>query len=204
MPAVFAAMASPRGRSSCRHQRAGHAIDVSQIEAAATLAGAPVAGDAVSQIVEKDGVSVAVSTTSDMEAPVLQLEDTDAAPAFADCDGWLPASHPFTGDEALVAAPWRVNGARPRLRKAAPILGEADDYVLTACAGVERRIACRDTNQTALTRRPPHPSKSIYPPPALDMECHPGHHPGTKAVVIAISTPGNAVWASGLPCPDQS
>jgi crotonobetainyl-CoA:carnitine CoA-transferase CaiB-like acyl-CoA transferase len=134
--AVFAAMASLAAALHADTSGAGHAIDVSQIEAAATLAGAPVAGDAVSQIVEKDGVSVAVSTTSDMEAPVLQLEDTDAAPAFADCDGWLPASHPFTGDEALVAAPWRVNGARPRLRKAAPILGEADDYVLRHVLGL--------------------------------------------------------------------
>ena len=135
--AVFAAMASLAAALHADTSGAGHAIDVSQIEAAATLAGAPVVGDAVSTIVEKDGLSVAVSASSDTEAPVLQLEDTDAAPAFADCDGWLPASHPFTGDEALVAAPWRVNGARPRLRKAAPILGEGDDYVLRHVLGLD-------------------------------------------------------------------
>lgn len=133
--AVFATMASLAAALHADTTGAGHAIDVSQIEAAATLAGAPVVGDVISQIIEKNGASIAVSTNSDMEAPVLQLEDTDAASAFADCDGWLPASHPFTGDEALVAAPWRVNGTRPRLRKAAPILGEGDDYVLRHVLG---------------------------------------------------------------------
>ncbi len=135
--AVFAAMASLAAALRADTSGAGHAIDVSQIEAGATLAGAPVVGDAVSTIVEKDGLSVAVSASSDTKAPVLQLEDTDAAPAFADCDGWLPASHPFTGHEALVAAPWRVNGERPRLRKAAPILGEGDDYVLRHVLGLD-------------------------------------------------------------------
>ena len=135
--AVFAAMASLAAALHADTSGAGHAIDVSQIEAAATLAGAPVVGNAVSKIVEKDGLSVAVSASSDTEAPVLQLEDTDAAAAFADCDGWLPASHPFTGDEVLVAAPWRVNGARPRLRKAAPIIGEGDDYVLRHVLGLD-------------------------------------------------------------------
>jgi crotonobetainyl-CoA:carnitine CoA-transferase CaiB-like acyl-CoA transferase len=135
--AVFAAMASLAAALHADTTGAGHAIDVSQIEAAATLAGAPVVGEAVSQIVERAGTSIAVSSDGDLETPVLQLEDTDDAPAFATCDGWLPAAHPSTGDETLVAAPWRVNGARPRLRKAAPILGEGDDYVLRHVLGLD-------------------------------------------------------------------
>ena len=54
----------------------------------------------------------------------------DAAPEFAGCSGWIAATHPYTGEEMLVAAPWRVDGRRPGLRKPAPLLGEGDDYVL--------------------------------------------------------------------------
>ena len=61
---------------------------------------------------------------------VLELEETDGAPEFAACSAWLPSTHPVTGDEMLVAAPWRIHGRRPGLRKPAPQLGEGDDYVL--------------------------------------------------------------------------
>jgi crotonobetainyl-CoA:carnitine CoA-transferase CaiB-like acyl-CoA transferase len=106
----------------------GQALDLSQIEAAATLAGTPVMAPPTGHIAQTpDGVSVALS--GDQTAPVLQLEDTDASPVFADCDGWLASTHPYTGDEPLVAAPWRVNGQRPRLRKLAPLMGEGNDYV---------------------------------------------------------------------------
>ena len=106
----------------------GQALDLSQIEAAATLAGTPVMASPTGHIEQTaEGASVAVS--GDRTAPVLQLEDTDASPVFADCDGWLSSTHPYTGDEPLVAAPWRVNGQRPRLRKLAPLMGEGNDYV---------------------------------------------------------------------------
>lgn len=134
--AVFTAMASLAAALHADATGDGHAIDVSQIEAAATLAGAPVTAPPTSQIIERDGASIAVSADGATEAPVTQLEDTDAAAAFAECDGWLPAAHPYTGNEALVAAPWRVNGARPRLRKAAPVLGEGNDYVFRHVLGL--------------------------------------------------------------------
>ncbi len=63
-------------------------------------------------------------------AEVLELEETDNAPIFSACSGWLPSSHPYTGSERIVAAPWRVNGRRAVLRKTAPLLGEGNDYVL--------------------------------------------------------------------------
>ena len=63
-------------------------------------------------------------------AALLELDDTDGAVEFADCSGWIPSNHPYTGDELLVAAPWRVDGNRPGLRKPAPLLGESDDFVL--------------------------------------------------------------------------
>ena len=61
---------------------------------------------------------------------VVELDQTDGVPEFADCPAWLPSTHPYTGDELLVAAPWRIDGRRPGLRKPAPLLGEGDDYVL--------------------------------------------------------------------------
>jgi len=78
-------------------------------------------------------------------ATVLHLDETDDASAFADCSGWLPASHPYTGDEMLVAAPWRIAGRRPGLRKPAPLLGEGDDYVL------RRVLSMQDDEIDALT-----------------------------------------------------
>ncbi len=83
----------------------GRALDLSQIEAAATLAAAPVAG-----------------SPQPMTEAVIELDDTDASPVFAGCSGWIEAHHPVTGKEHLVAAPWRVDGARPPFRKPAPML----------------------------------------------------------------------------------
>lgn len=70
-------------------------------------------------------------------APVLALEDTDNAPVFNGCSGWLDAVHPTTGAEHLVAAPWRIDGNRPALRKPAPRLGEDNDYILRDVLGFD-------------------------------------------------------------------
>ena len=106
----------------------GQALDLSQIESAATLAGTPVMDSPEGAIVQ-DAQGRSIARAQGLEAPVLQLEDTDASSVFAECSGWLASTHPYTGDEPLVAAPWRVNGQRPRLRKLAPLLGEGNDYV---------------------------------------------------------------------------
>jgi crotonobetainyl-CoA:carnitine CoA-transferase CaiB-like acyl-CoA transferase len=106
----------------------GSAMDLSQIEAAATLAGTATIAPPEGKIVQ-DAQGRFIAYAQGLEAAVLQLEDTDASPVFADCSGWLASTHPYTGDEPLVAAPWRVNGQRPHLRKLAPLLGEGNDYV---------------------------------------------------------------------------
>lgn len=49
-------------------------------------------------------------------------------------DTLIPSEHPETGYEELVAAPWWIDGARPALRKPAPILGESNRYVLGTIA----------------------------------------------------------------------
>lgn len=43
--------------------------------------------------------------------------------------------HPVTGPEAIVAAPWWIDGQRAPLRKTAPTLGEGNDYVLGSLLG---------------------------------------------------------------------
>lgn len=68
-------------------------------------------------------------------APVFDVIETGDADLFADVEVRLLALHPVTGPEYLVAAPWRINGQRPPLRKVAPILGEGDEYVLGSILG---------------------------------------------------------------------
>lgn len=50
-------------------------------------------------------------------------------------DTLLPATHPISGPEKLVAAPWWIDGARSPLRKTAPTLGEGNAYVLGKLLG---------------------------------------------------------------------
>ena len=153
--AAFGAMGILAGVLAAGEDGTGRAFDVSQIEAAATLAATPTplatSHDAI--ITAADGTYIAISIPIDAAsegfeglsrsdiiercialgghcADLLELDETDEAAIFADCSGWLPSTHPYTGDEALVAAPWRVNGQRPGLRKTAPLLGEGDDFVL--------------------------------------------------------------------------
>ena len=83
----------------------GRALDLSQIEAAAALAETP-----------------ALGPPRPMSVPVVELDESDASPVFADCPGWIEAHHPVTGREWLVAAPWRADGRRPPFRKPAPML----------------------------------------------------------------------------------
>ena len=166
--AVFGAMAAMAGILSARSSGCGTAIDLSQIEAAATLAGtaqtlrttrdvivAAAGGDhlaiSVPAAVHADDAAMRTDfcgRTADaitgrcralggQAVRLVNLEDTDSAPAFAACTGHIVSCHPCTGDELLVAAPWRVDGRRPAARKPAPLLGESNDYVLRGILGLD-------------------------------------------------------------------
>ncbi|MDG2285086.1 MAG: CoA transferase, partial [Alphaproteobacteria bacterium] len=178
--AVFGAMAALAGALGARGG-AGGSIDLSQIEAAATLAGTPTpARDRHETILTtRDGAYVAISiplaaypdlATTEKElrdldraemfsrcaalggeaADLVELDVSDSAPIFADCPAWVAASHPYTGDEKLVGAPWRVNGVRPSPRKPAPLMGESNDYVLRGILGMDDQqiAALTDTPET--------------------------------------------------------
>ncbi len=171
--AAFAAMAALAGALAAQQGGNGCAIDLSQIEAAATLAGAATApnetNDRIVRSVDEGFVAVSLPAGDlDNRSPakwegsafadivtdaaalgghavkVLNLDQTDAAPEFSDCSGWLASTHPYTGDEMLVAAPWRCDGRRAGLRKPAPLLGEGDDFVL------RRRLSMPETEIEAL------------------------------------------------------
>ena len=165
--AAFGAMAVLAGVLAADEDGKGRSIDLSQIEAAATLAGTPTPPrTTLNAVLEAgDGAFIAVSVPNTAFADeaalrqyfagtgradiiarcdaldghavdLLELDETDAAEMFADCSGWITSNHPYTGDEALVAAPWRIDGLRPGLRKTAPLLGAEDDEVLGQVLGL--------------------------------------------------------------------
>jgi len=141
-------------------------LDVSQIEAAATISASPCAGPVMMETIARsgDGKYVAVSlpvgayesltaleafvrknTLQAIEsacacagghmAPLVELQDSHAAEAFYECPGTILVQHPLTGDEALVAAPWRINGHRPAIHGLAPRLGEHTEQILKRLLG---------------------------------------------------------------------
>lgn len=128
--ALFATFATLAAVHRARETGTGMVLDLSQIEAAATLAGTPSIAARRQDTRRLPDGRYAIGG-----APVLQLEETDAAPEFANCSGWLAADHPVTGPEKLVAAPWRINGARPPLRAHAPALGSGNAHVLGGILG---------------------------------------------------------------------
>ena len=162
--ALFACLAGLGGVLCARARGYGVAIDVSQIEAAGTLAGTmPITepGNTYTGVFATGGEELGLSVPAGIDAallreelqglsvtgiaarcealgiawcPVLELSDTDGSEIF-DLDGWLDATHPVTGAERLVAAPWRIDGRRSRFRKPAPRLGEDNDYVQGILAG---------------------------------------------------------------------
>jgi crotonobetainyl-CoA:carnitine CoA-transferase CaiB-like acyl-CoA transferase len=166
--ATLGAMGLLAGALAAHGDGKGRSFDVSQIEAAATLAGTPTPPqttlDAI--ITDSGGAYVAVSlpygafadeAALRMEfdgasrdriiarcaelrghwADLLELDQTDDAEIFTDCSGWVPCTHPYTGEEDLVAAPWRINGQRPRVHRPAPILGADDRDVLRRVLSLE-------------------------------------------------------------------
>ena len=73
---------------------------------------------------------------------MVELADTPEAEPFSDVEVRIATEHLVTGYEEIVAAPWRVNGKRPPLRKTAPRLGEGNGYVLRQILGAsEEEIA---------------------------------------------------------------
>ena len=134
--ALFATMAALAGVLNARETGSGMVIDLSQIEAAATLAGTPHAADTGVRVSRSQDGRYTMADASDRAgAPVLELPETDASAPFADCSGWVPCLHPVTGSEMLVAAPWRVDGVRPPVVRPAPTLGRDNRYVLGEILG---------------------------------------------------------------------
>lgn len=114
--AVFGALAALAGALAAREGAGGVSLDLSQIEAAATISGGPALGP----------------EATSAGAPVRELWETEAAPEFAGASNWIPAAARPTGPEMLVAAPWRVEGARPAAWAPAPMLGDGAEILADA------------------------------------------------------------------------
>ncbi len=78
------------------------------------------AADAVARIRARGGYA----------AEVVDLPSTETSAEFAGCPVRQSSLHPVSGPREVVAAPWRIDGQRTPIRKPAPVLGEANDYVL--------------------------------------------------------------------------
>ncbi len=61
---------------------------------------------------------------------LIELSESGDSVLFNECEGHVSVTHPYTGNQKIVAAPWRINGKRPIPHKAAPVLGENSSYVL--------------------------------------------------------------------------
>ena len=85
---------------------------------------------------DADAIVAAVRAAGGYAERLLSLQETPDAEPFRDLEVHLPAIHPVSGPEDLVAAPWRINGRRPPLRKNAPTLGEGNEYVLGQVLGM--------------------------------------------------------------------
>lgn len=163
--ALFATMGALAGAYQSSQTNIGSAVDVSQIEAAGTVVGTPIAGgdhDQYVAIVDSDGVELAISVPPSADAERLradlygasratikdrcqamgiaftevnELWDTDVADVF-NCNGWTESVHPVTGPERLVASPWRIDGKRAPHFNPAPRLNEHNEHVLQNVLGL--------------------------------------------------------------------
>jgi crotonobetainyl-CoA:carnitine CoA-transferase CaiB-like acyl-CoA transferase len=78
----------------------------------------------------------AVAKLGGYAAPVRPLQDTPTSGEFIDRAVHQSCKHPVGGDQALIASPGLIDGQRSALRKAAPLLGEDNEYVLRNILGL--------------------------------------------------------------------
>jgi crotonobetainyl-CoA:carnitine CoA-transferase CaiB-like acyl-CoA transferase len=92
----------------------------------------PVAGDLAAWCATRstEDIVYEVAAAHGRAVAVYDLESARSSATYGGCDVDILSSHPVTGPELLVAAPWRILGRRAPLRKTAPALGEGVDYVL--------------------------------------------------------------------------
>ena len=65
-------------------------------------------------------------------------------------DAFVPVHHPMVGERAMVCPPWRFERMPARIAKAAPWLGEGDDYVLRELLGLSDDEVTRLINEQAV------------------------------------------------------
>ena len=166
--AVFASMAALTGAIRAKTSGLGSSIDLSQIEATATLNGTPSLPKTRVEAILKtqDDFYMAVSLPEklcadddalesmfcnstketiidkckelDGEATeLIELYESNKNHIFQKCPLHVSVTHPYTGQEWIIGAPWRVNGKRPIPLKPAPVLGESNDFIFRSIMGLD-------------------------------------------------------------------
>jgi len=92
-----------------------------------------------------------VRASGGIATEVLPLGSTQSSEIFRDTEVRQPMAHPVSGPKDLIATPWRIDGRRPPLRRAAPCIGEHTDSILRDVLGyAEADIAAlRDAGVTS-------------------------------------------------------
>ena len=99
--------------------------------------------DAIRKCGELDGEAV----------ELVELYESSKNLIFKKCPLHVPVSHPYTGEEFIIGAPWRVNGQRQVPSKSAPVLGENNDFIFRSIIGLndneiaELEITKQETSQ---------------------------------------------------------
>ena len=67
---------------------------------------------------------------------LVELYESTKNSMFKKCPLHVSVSHPYTGEELIIGAPWRVNGQRQVPIKPAPVLGENNDFIFRSIIGL--------------------------------------------------------------------
>ncbi len=166
--AVFASMAALTGAIRAKTSGLGSSIDLSQIEATATLNGTPslpktrveailktqddfyMAVSLPEKLCADDDALEAMFCNSTKETIIdkckeldgeatelIELYESNKNHIFQKCPLHVSVTHPYTGQEWIIGAPWRVNGKRPIPLKPAPVLGESNNFIFRSIMGLD-------------------------------------------------------------------
>ena len=68
---------------------------------------------------------------------LIELYESNKNHIFQKCPLHVSVTHPYTGQEWIIGAPWRVNGKRPIPSKPAPVLGESNNFIFRSIMGLD-------------------------------------------------------------------
>ncbi|MDO8672172.1 MAG: CoA transferase, partial [Dehalococcoidia bacterium] len=88
----------------------------------------------VTQMLQQAGVAA---------APCLDVGERFLDPHFQEREIWITMEHPATGVDWLVGQPWKLSKTSGGVRKAAPLLGEHNEYVFRQLLDMSEEEYCQ-------------------------------------------------------------